>query len=124
LINAEPLTASAGAKRKAKATAEEGASTDSFDAFWAEWPKRVEKQAALVCWKKIRLDQVPAVMLGLQRWKESGQWDEVQFCPNPDKWLRRRKWEDEPPPRATMTRGGKPPLTEEERQAIYDLFQA
>jgi len=99
-VNAEPLTERVAAKRKAKATAEEGASTASFAAFWAEWPKRVEKQAASVLWKKIQLDEVPAVMLGLRRWKESGQWDEVRFCPNPDKWLRRRKWEDEIKPAA------------------------
>ena len=99
-VNAEPLTERVAAKRKAKATAEEGASTASFAAFWAEWPKRVEKQAASVLWKKIPLDEVSAVMLGLRRWKESGQWDEVRFCPNPDKWLRRRKWEDEIKPAA------------------------
>ena len=79
-----------------------GAGKQTFDVFWREYPRRVDKQEALGLWKKIKLDEVPAIMLGLRRWKESGQWDDVQFCPSPARWLRRRKWEDEPPKRAEV----------------------
>ena len=74
-----------------------GAGKPTFDVFWREFPKKVDKQEALDLWKKLKLDEVPVIMAGLQRWKASGQWADVQFCPSPARWLRRRKWEDEPP---------------------------
>lgn len=76
-----------------------GAGKPTFEVFWREYPRKVDKQEAIGLWKKIRLDEVPAIMAGLQRWRTSGQWDDVQFCPSPARWLRRRKWEDEPPKR-------------------------
>lgn len=78
------------------------ASEPTFAVFWRDYPKHVDKQEALGLWKKIKLDEVPAIMLGLRRWKGSGQWDDVQFCPSPARWLRRRKWEDEPPKRVEV----------------------
>lgn len=96
-----------------------GAGKPTFDLFWKVWPKRVEKQEAFKLWRKIRLDEVPAVMLGLERWKASGQWADLQFVPNPDKWLRRRKWEDEPPVATdSATRSGPDPSWRNSRAPV------
>lgn len=87
-----------------------GAGKPAFEVFWKHWPKHVEKQEALKVWARLRLDDVPAIMAGLERWKQSGQWEDPQFVPNPDKWLRRRKWEDEPEKRAQEIRFGRAPV--------------
>lgn len=72
-------------------------SVDGFDLFWKEYPKKVERIAAKKVWLQIPSveSHVPEILEGLSRWK--AVWSDPQFIPYPDKFLRRRKWEDEVP---------------------------
>lgn len=72
---------------------------ESFAAFWAAYPNKVDKQEARELWTKLAPEAalVEQIMAGLARSKTSRQWvkDGGQFIPSPAKWLRRRKWTDE-----------------------------
>ncbi len=73
----------------------------SFSAFWAIYPKKIGKGAALKAWKKIKPANglteriTAAVQLALH--SEQWQRDGGQFIPNPSTWLNQGRWDDEPP---------------------------
>lgn len=70
-----------------------------FDQFWAVYPRKVGKKAAMKAWFKIK-DRPPVLIMteAIQRAKETEQWkkDGGQFIPHPATWLSRGQWEDEP----------------------------
>lgn len=72
-----------------------------FDAFWSKYPKKTKKPDARRAWEKLNpgLDILPEILEGLERWKESGQWQREggRFIPYPATWLNGRQWEDEVP---------------------------
>lgn len=77
-----------------------------FDEFWAQYPKKVDKQDTEKVWAKLRPDDelFAAIMAGLARAKTSEQWQTEKYIPSPRRWLNGRKWEDELPTRKnTMT---------------------
>jgi hypothetical protein len=73
----------------------------AFNIFWATYPKKVAKQAAIAAWKKVDQDRAlyHEIMQGLSRWKESYEWQKEsgRYIPNPASWLNGRRWEDEIP---------------------------
>lgn len=74
------------------------ASIEAFDAFWREYPRGDEKKDAREYWlKSIFADEVPEIMAGLAKAKESADWqkDGGQFVPYAIRFLRKRRWEDE-----------------------------
>lgn len=75
---------------------EVNAGRDTFDVFWEQYPRKTDKREAFGIWAKLRLELVPDVMAGLMRWRASPEWEDG-FAPSPARFLRRRKWEDEPP---------------------------
>lgn len=74
-----------------------------FGAFWAEYPRKVDKAGALAEWRRHVQDAAiqAAVLAGLARWNASAQWQEI-FATDPEmrkvpharRWLHRRQWED------------------------------
>lgn len=71
-----------------------------FDLFWDAYPKRVKKILAFKEWKRLK-DYTPSeILAGIERWKESAQWQDVQFIPDPERFLKYRRWEDEVPKNA------------------------
>jgi hypothetical protein len=74
-------------------------SSDLFDSFWSEYPRKTDKQAAVKAWKKLSPDPDMAwsIMEGLRKWKASDQWvkDDGTYIPYPATWLNKRRWEDE-----------------------------
>lgn len=72
---------------------------DGFAAFWAAYPKKAGKAAALKAWNKLAPDVVLQEQMGkaLEVQKQSQQWrkDGGQFIPMPATWLNGRRWEDE-----------------------------
>jgi len=72
---------------------------DSFESFWAAYPKKRNKGDALKAWRALKPDDalVSAILAAVERARESVQWrkDEGQFIPYPASWLRARGWEDE-----------------------------
>lgn len=72
----------------------------TFDKFWALYPKKAGKQAALKKWNTLTPDlKTQNKMLNaLDVQKKSDQWtkDNGQFIPNPATWLNQGRWEDDP----------------------------
>ena len=70
---------------------------DGFDAFWASYPRKVGKAAALKAYKQV-FKEVPDNLLEiLALHKRQEQWtkDNGQFIPHAATWLRNKRWEDE-----------------------------
>lgn len=76
-------------------------SPDSFLAFWALYPKRVGKGAALKAWKQIRPSSGAAafILAAVAAQKSWPAWtkDGGRYIPNPATWLNQTRWEDEAP---------------------------
>lgn len=69
----------------------------SFDDFWKAYPRRQNKKAALVVWKRIDVREHPAILEGVANWRQSDQWnrDNGQFIPLPSTFLAGERWADE-----------------------------
>lgn len=71
-----------------------------FDAFWAEYPKRVGKGAARKSWAKIRPGEkmTQKIIESVKACKKTEQWkkERGQFIPMPATWLNQQRWEDDP----------------------------
>lgn len=80
--------------RSASATLEE-----RFSRFWAIYPKKKSKQAALTAWKKLKPDEefTQKIITDVQKQKQWPEWqkDNGQYIPYPATWLNQRRWEDE-----------------------------
>ena len=78
----------------------ESASNYLFDLFWAAYPRKVAKQAAVKAWGKIKPDEAftRKIIAAVDRFREDPQWrkDDGQFIPHPATFLNGRRWEDEP----------------------------
>ena len=76
-----------------------GASDESFEEFWSEYPRKVSKPAALKAWNKLKPDEdlIEQIMSGLEKWRNSDDWarDNGQYIPYPATWLNGRRWEDD-----------------------------
>lgn len=72
-----------------------------FTRFWAVYPKKVAKGAALKAWRKRQPDDALVaemfVALEWQTQSEGWQKDGGQYVPNPATWLNGGRWEDERP---------------------------
>jgi hypothetical protein len=71
-----------------------------FERFWQSYPRQVGKGGAYEVWKKINPDEEleEEIMQGLFKWDDSEQWakDNGKYIPYPEKWLRKRSWQDDP----------------------------
>jgi len=94
-------------KEKAKSKKSLGNYTEDFLSFWKFYPKKVGKGAAFAVWNDlwediglILLEQCTTA-IGWQM--DSDQWikDDGQFIPNPETYLRQRRFEDEPTSKPT-----------------------
>lgn len=70
----------------------------AFEIFWAEYPKKVGKQYAFKCWKRIKGVDAPTIIgalkaqLGADHFRGN---DGQQYFLNPSTWLNQGRWEDE-----------------------------
>jgi hypothetical protein len=68
-----------------------------FEDFWAAYPRKVGKLAALREWQKLNpSDEVQRQMAAALEWQRA-QWDDPQYIPHPRTWLHAGRWLDEPP---------------------------
>jgi vacuolar-type H+-ATPase subunit F/Vma7 len=80
-----------------------GRHAESFDKFWKAYPSRRKtcKQEAYDLWRKLDFSNglFETIMDALERQKKSDDWTKEggQYIPNPAKYIRRRRWEDETP---------------------------
>lgn len=68
---------------------------NDFEQFWAVYPKKVGKDAAIKSWKKIKPD-LYEVMKALEWQVDSAQWKRG-YIPNPSTYLNQGRWKDEQP---------------------------
>lgn len=79
--------------RKRSETTPEG-----FDAWWAQWPKKVAKAAALKAYKTalkktdaLTLGQSAAAFIAAEKRKGTA----IEYIPNASTWLNQERWEDD-----------------------------
>lgn len=74
-----------------------------FDAFWAVWPKKVNKGEARKAWAQTASIRPPLdeLLAAVERGKSSAQWHKADregnigaFIPNPATYLRAEGWEN------------------------------
>jgi hypothetical protein len=66
----------------------------AWDEFWKAYPRKTAKQVALKAWKRVKADEISALMAALEVHKGSEQWTRG-VIPHPATWLHQRRWEDE-----------------------------
>ena len=91
------------------------AAPGDFETFWTAYPKssRLGKVEALKAWRALdpKADAVSRIMRSLSAWCLSRQWtrDGGQFIPWPQKWLRKRLWQETPEPATAAADSWEPP---------------
>lgn len=72
---------------------------EAFEKFWAAYPRKVGKQAAIKAWSKLRptKELTQAILQAVEYQRCSEQWrkENGRFIPNPATWLNQGRWEDE-----------------------------
>lgn len=72
---------------------------EGFTAFWAAYPKKIGKAAAIKAWNKLKPDVDLQERMGnaLEVQKNSLQWrkDNGKYIPMASTWLNGKRWEDE-----------------------------
>lgn len=105
---------------------------DGFQAFWAQYPRKQNKQEARQVWEKLK----PApplqaeILTAIAAQRQSDQWvkEGGRYIPLPSTWLHNRRWEDEaftpPPPnpvkRVSAQNYGQRDYTEDELLAVSE----
>ena len=68
-----------------------------FDTFWAQYPRKVGKQAAIKAYaKSLKLTTPERILEGVKLLKTETAGKEVDFIPHPSSWLNAGRWDDEP----------------------------
>ena len=76
-----------------------------FDAWWAEYPRKVGKDAARRAYAKVRgrKDSPSAAALVLAVRAQAEGWSDPQYIPHPTTWLNQGRWNDDPRASARRT---------------------
>jgi hypothetical protein len=88
---------------------------EGFARFWDAYPRKTRRDDALAAWRRLNPspELVRAILAAVADQSRSKQWQR-DVVPNPDKWLRERRWTDRlPGPGGTST-----------TQAIFSRQQA
>lgn len=86
------------------------------DLFWPAYPRKENRKDALRAWKRhVRVDQLPAVMAGLERWKACEQWRRG-IIPHGATWLNRGQWNETP---MDLADPGRPGTAKQRTDADY-----
>ena len=95
-----PAPARAHTDRARATPADRLAYTEDFEAFWKRYPKKVNKPEALSEWKKLKPDAalVATIHSALDWQLKQPDWTREggRFVLHPERWLKRRRFEDEP----------------------------
>lgn len=72
---------------------------NQFDEFWAAYPRKVAKLAAIRAWDKaVKMASAEEIIAAVEAQKkvcEQWQRDGGQFIPHPATWLNQGRWMDE-----------------------------
>ena len=79
-------------------------SESEFDSFWSNYPKKVDKGAALRAFKRAIKKQDPALVIaGAKAYGQDPNLPEKQFIKNPATWLNAEAWNNGPLPKRNKT---------------------
>lgn len=108
------------ARKKVSSADADGA----FDLFWAKYPRKVAKQAAVKAFAKATKTTTPEeVMVGLRRYLPVWAKSEKQYIPHASTWLNDGRWEDEDPS-ADTTRPASSPARRMPQTAAEQALEA
>ena len=75
-----------------------------FESFWSNYPKKVDKGAAIRAFKKaLKTSPAPEVIEGAKRYAEDPNLPDKQFVKNPATWLNAEAWNNGPLPARKKT---------------------
>ncbi len=87
-----------------------------FDRFWAVYPRKAGKDAAIKAWGKIKPDAqlTDVIVKAVENQRCSEQWrrDNGQYIPYPATWLNGRRWEDEEYTSSSFCRREEPDISD------------
>lgn len=68
----------------------------AFHEFWAVYPKAAGKKAAWDVWDRMKLDEFVEVIVADVKNRKTNcyRWREVQFVPDPERYLKNCRWND------------------------------
>ena len=95
-----------------------------FEAFWAAYPNRKDKQRAQKAFRRLKVTEPMLAMMltALDAQKRSEDWRKSggQYVPLPSTWLNNRRWEDEAPQRRQQqAQAYRPQVVEEEDMDVW-----
>jgi len=69
----------------------------AFERFYKYYPKKVGKKKASEAWKKVykSLPKINSLIRSVKKQKETSQWQDKKYIPNPATWLNGHCWNDE-----------------------------
>lgn len=75
--------------------------SESFNAFWAEYPRKADKARARRAWNKLSQKKERAAIAGAKSLAADPNLPPVAYIPHPATWLNGERWEDGPLPART-----------------------
>lgn len=72
---------------------------EGFASFWRAYPVKVYEDSARNAWNQVQ-PAVEEVLAGVARWRKTSRWrkDGGQYIPNPETFLLKKSWHDDPTP--------------------------
>lgn len=70
------------------------ASLPKFEAFWALFPRKVAKKAAMQAWEKAQYEQIGDVVIAALK-RQLPHMTEPKFIPHPRTWISQGRYEDQ-----------------------------
>lgn len=68
--------------------------SDGFVEWWAEYPRKVEKKAAVSAWNKLNLTQKQTAIRVIPDWAKAWHGTEMRFIKMPATWLNKHCFDD------------------------------
>ena len=68
---------------------------DGFDRFWAAYPRRVKRDYAEKCWRKLAPDEALQAVILASVEAHRAEWTSRRFTPHASTFLNQRQWTDE-----------------------------
>lgn len=92
-----PLGRDGMGRESKKTPSSPAAPSMEFDLFWAQYPRKVGKQAAIKAYAKaVKLTTPEAILKGIKLLRIETSGKQIEFTPHPATWLNDGRWDDEP----------------------------
>jgi len=71
--------------------------SSEFQVFWDSYPRKVARLDAVNAWVKGGCDgSLGEILAGVESWKRTNQWTDLDKVPYPATWLRGERWRENP----------------------------